>query len=881
MRGSLPRLLGAAIIACLVAGLVLAALPDRLEVRTDIVGYPTFANFDITRHLQAYGLTVVVIPLVLTGAYLLLTRLLTGARTVRGPIPPPVEQVEQVPDAAGWCLAGVAAGRALLVALVLAFEISIGVGNGRLAFASTLVGYALLLSVTALIVARRSGRTLPEAVGAFNVLAASTVIGALYLVSRATRVEVSATGVDHHFPWLPLWLAAAAAAAYLVVVGAAWRRCSDAAARTALERRVMLLVVAPVGLFVLLASIPGSLGTFDVFEEGQVVVGSHLVRDGAFPWRDVLPAHGVLHDVVGGLVGTWVFEDSTWGVVAGQTMLLEPFAWIAVYYLCVFLFGSNWLYLLGTQALVVTGWMTVVGGPTGNISSARVRFLLLPLVLLLLVALLRRATPARAGVFMALPALQVIVTPEALAAAGRTSGRSSCRSLLPRPRLRSLDGFQESAVLHRRGARGRRCLGGVPGREPRARRLELQLDDADSGDELTGGIPRLVPNSDWFEMLAPVAVVLGAFAYVVIRTRLRRPLAFQDWAMVAMAAFSLVYYTKFLARADVFHLDHSYYVTIPLLFYVAYRGDHVRRDRSRPRRTQPGRHLVPAPPHAHDPRPRGATPERAAGAVRRGPGGAWAFAAAAGREPVSERIGFDVAGENHYAAIRNVSRAVDSLLGPGEAVFDFTNAPGLFHYLLEPRRQPPITTSAWRSDGARRPISSVDSRRPSPASSSSRATATLDLCRSGTRTRPGAPLRRQPVPPGRLRPRSWRGRLRVHDPAPGRRQGRPRAVLPCAALRLGIRAELLRPRARSHRSIPVARPPSGRVRVRTAMDRAPAGRRLGASVSVARGAHGRAAPRRGVRPLRPAPRETHLQARDRLPFTRSRQADDPGARRVV
>ena len=36
-------------------------------------------------------------------------------------------------------------------------------------------------------------------------------------------------------------------------------------------------------------------------------------------------------------------------------------------------------------------------------------------------------------------------------------------------------------------------------------------------------------------MTAPVAVVIVGYAFVVIRTRLRRPLAYQDWVMVAMA----------------------------------------------------------------------------------------------------------------------------------------------------------------------------------------------------------------------------------------------------------------------------------------------------------------------------------------------------------
>ena len=38
--------------------------------------------------------------------------------------------------------------------------------------------------------------------------------------------------------------------------------------------------------------------------------------------------------------------------------------------------------------------------------------------------------------------------------------------------------------------------------------------------------------------------------------------------MVAMARFTLLYFTKFLSRADRHHLDQSFSVAVPLLFYV-------------------------------------------------------------------------------------------------------------------------------------------------------------------------------------------------------------------------------------------------------------------------------------------------------------------------
>ena len=127
----------------------------------------------------------------------------------------------------------------------------------------------------------------------------------------------------------------------------------------------------------------------DLYEEGQTLAAAERTREGAFPWRDLLVAHGLLHDVGQGLVGFRLFEDSRWGLVAGQDVLLLPIAWLAVYYLSAYLLWANWLVLAGTQLLIFTG----------HVSEVQVRFLLLPVVLLLLAALLQRATPPRAVAF--------------------------------------------------------------------------------------------------------------------------------------------------------------------------------------------------------------------------------------------------------------------------------------------------------------------------------------------------------------------------------------------------------------------------------------------------------------------------------------------------
>ena len=84
------------------------------------------------------------------------------------------------------------------------------------------------------------------------------------------------------------------------------------------------------------------------------------------------------------LLGFELLEDSRWAGIAAVTLFAGPLYWLTTYYLCAFLFGSNWLYLVGSQLLVISG----------RFEAPYDRLALLPLVLLLLAAFLRKAAGA-------------------------------------------------------------------------------------------------------------------------------------------------------------------------------------------------------------------------------------------------------------------------------------------------------------------------------------------------------------------------------------------------------------------------------------------------------------------------------------------------------
>ncbi len=685
MRSSAVRFCIALNGAALLSLLAFELVPDDLDVRTDIVGYPTYANFNVNRYFWAYGFTVVLFPLLTFGIFLALTRVFAHSERPRGPIPPPLERVETTPPVVGWRKLAVASGRALLVGFVLGLEVVIAsdvLGNKAL-FVLTTLGYCGTVALVGWGASRLKQRNPFEFASSLNTAVVPLTLGLLYAVSESTQVTVSATGAVHHYPWLPLWLAIALTAGVAGWLGRAFRHSRGPSDRSDLERRALLLVTAPVGLFLLVAYLPGDLGTINLFEEGQILAGAEIVRDGAFPWRDILVVHGLLHDIGTGLFGSAVIEDSRWGVVAGEKLLILPLSWVALYYLCAYLFWSNWLFLLGSQILVVTGSLFVVHYRLG----------LIPLVLLLLAALFHRPTVIRAVAFTSLLFVQLIVTPEALWAAPmyllvivlfELSYRDTAR--------RFAENFRRTLLIV--------ASAGVLGLAWSLFLLaNSALDDFVfsyrafiPGHQLTGGVPlgtylpvlhpaNVGEHYEEFAILAPVVLILAALLYFIVRTRQRRPLAISDWVMLAAVAFVLPYYAKFLSRTD--HVYHSFAMAVPVLLYVCYRAitfgekrlASVTKSRGAP--WFPTRHAITFPILLVLLL---TAPVGLGAAVR---SVQYHFAPDVAEEPELELLGYARRGENDVTLIRDVGRALDPLLEPGEAVFDFSNTPGLFHYFLD------------------------------------------------------------------------------------------------------------------------------------------------------------------------------------------------------
>lgn len=679
--GTSGRLIVALTVGAGVAGVWLLFFPGQLPEATDIVGFPIWANFNIDRYFQVYNAISIVFPAAAVAAYAALSlanrrfhggRLNDGAERDRlqpselddGPSPVPGR--------------GARVMRAGLVGSVLGLEIAYTTATGGRGFWLTAVlagaAYVGLVSVAAAgISIRRRRSRYWDRHSAVNALFVPLTILGLYGISRATRVTVLANGNVDSFPWMPLVVAAATAATAFLWVAIRLSRAEGRRETVAqVERTAIMMVAGPVLLFVLVARIPGAFGRMDVFHEGEWLAGARLVGSGRFPWRDLYFIHGPLQDILAPLTGMSVFEQSRWGALAGFYTLFRPAIVISFYLLLVRLVRGDWIFLAMTPAILPLG--------------IDARFLLLPLALLLLIGLLRRPGRLRAMGLAAFLVAQSVLVPETAPFALAVGIVLVSFELYHREQATGIVTSVPRTLWFTLGA-GVTVLGWAGYLVTRG-----ALDDFlgyyltfAGGHELTGGIP-----IQWgtggtglflFGVVAPVASILVFGLFFAARLRGSR-LTVQDWAVAALALFVVYFYRKFLSRADG-HVYQVLQVSIPLILYVVYR---TVAEVERPLGSEHGSRMARGLSRF---RPLSLAVLAIAFLVGPGPVLRAAatmpdhFSAQAPEAPWLASLGYSTDDAIDRARLEDLKAVLAALQNPSGRIFDFTNQPAVFHYLLD------------------------------------------------------------------------------------------------------------------------------------------------------------------------------------------------------
>jgi hypothetical protein len=680
--------------SALIALVIWAREPRHLSGRIDIVGYPTFANYDYLPSFLAYRLVVYVFPILAIALYLLLAWRGPLRRPSRiKPLPAIALTVDDEPDepdfAAGRLLS--LAARLALPAGVLALEASAhaharqvgrhGVAYGLTYVLGVLVAAALSAGLLQRGPVRSFARRWARDVAAINgVLAGFVALIGLWVATRECSVFVSSDRTRHYYAWLPWWLGVPLA---LGAAGwAVWRLRRGMAARL-VETTVLKVAVGSVFVFIAISTIPGALGRFVGFDDAQSLTGGWLLSRGLFPWRDMLFIHGLYPDVLTGSISAHLFGETRWAGTAGITAVLNPLAWVLLYLLAVWTCRRNtWLPILAV--------LVVLSGITLGVQQ---RFILVPIALVLFGETVRRQSARWCAVLALLLFALEILVPEtlfvsipillALAAADfthRNPGRP-LRAAFRRTYWVLGTGLALAAVWAAFLA-ANDSLGSF---------IQYYLIFG-PGHNASGVIPPIqIKQSGWNYFGLGIALVLVTYAVVTYRLRTRKDWAPRQWVMVAAAGFAALYGEKALGRFDLGHLHESFTATMPLIVLQADAGlswadrrirEAARSGRLREFRLQsPVRHPVTVCafvvcllviPVFH-------TGPSIWSQVRTIPGRTHAVVA---EEPSVAQLGYSLPGAVDPALVSDLKAALNTYAGTTAPVFDMTNSPGYIYYLL-------------------------------------------------------------------------------------------------------------------------------------------------------------------------------------------------------
>jgi hypothetical protein len=686
------RFLTAILVAAIVAWKVIRTLPTKLSVQTDVVGYPTYANFNVQGYFQTYWVIVLLFPIVALLVFLSLTLIARRAglapRIEADVAARPIARESAAPPA--FRHAVVQVGRLLVVGAALATEVAVARASSPRGYVKTLfVGVGLyavvVISAAAFWHLRRADRyALTSRIALLNAMLAPLTVFGLLGASVASHVLVISTGEVRSFQWLPVWVAALGSLIALAAVcGLAYRARTDREVAK-WERDVVLVIVGSVSLFLVVAAMPGELGPFSVFEEGQGLASVRLATQGLFPWRDFFAAHGLLEDTLRPLFGSIVFEASRWGSVAGYTMVLYPLYVIFLYLLFVYLFREKWPLLVLSCVVLLSPYI----GP------ANFRFILWPLVLLLLAAVLEKPSQVRSGSFIVLLLGQAILVPESIFAV------PACGVIVLLYEVFHFDGgrpllqnFRRTIACAVAALAVLAVFLGFLASQGALRNFFFYYRVAAETRSLAGGVrfeDQLAvtqrPVLDRFAAIAPLAAILISAWYVASRLWKRLPFERTDWVMGAVAIFVLFYYEKFLSRADG-HVYQPYALTVPLLLYMVYRVVRAVERWLQERRVGAilARYVTRNPVGLallvvfalNTP----GLPERLKQLPRQ-------YQAAVTQPAWQPNLGYANPLGLDRGLHGDLTQVLSAYARPGDQIFDFANEPGLFYYLLNYR---PIT----------------------------------------------------------------------------------------------------------------------------------------------------------------------------------------------
>ncbi|MDQ6877999.1 MAG: hypothetical protein M3082_09950, partial [Candidatus Dormibacteraeota bacterium] len=399
----------------LLLGLALSAalyklLPRGLHVSTTTIGYPIFADFDSQRLYKLYRIAVIGVPLITAAAFVTIDGVVGRRISVYRRIGRPAEPVAPALDSS------FAAGIVRSAVLIVLVGVTLGL---EFAIWRNLGGADLVTLVSAVVATYGAGMVLTRAclharwrwlepiahIDRLNAMGSVLAVLLLGLVSHATVATVAPGGSRFRVDWFPWFIAIPAAAVLLALLVRGTLGSAPASDRDRDARWWAARTIGAVGMVLLTASLPGQLGAWSSFEDGQQLATVAFVREGLLPYRDFFFVHGLLDDTLKTLVGMSWYGPGYWGSVAGLALLFNPVIFVGWYSLGATVVGRNSWLLLAGSIIIVSPWLGL---------PPFVRFMFWPYVLLLLGVTVSRPGGRYAVALGICLVVQAVLAPETL-----------------------------------------------------------------------------------------------------------------------------------------------------------------------------------------------------------------------------------------------------------------------------------------------------------------------------------------------------------------------------------------------------------------------------------------------------------------------------------
>lgn len=693
--GAAPWSMRAAIVVRLIFAMVVAAaltyvmyrvLPAHLSSNYGVIGFPSFANLNSAELLREYELVAIVFPMLVVVTY-------GAARVVSSWVGLPVGRLfaaqwktRSEDDIGRRARAPVLAGclPSLLIGAVAGLQVAMWQARAPRALLVEVAAFSLTWLVMSLIIGRAlvamgAASDWASGVHLANVATAPATIVLITLISATTTVTIAGTHRSVTYQWFPVWVSVPLACA---VGTAAWvwlgRRKRDNGPKRA-DHALVALTVVPIALFLLTARLPGGMGPMDTFAEGEYLAAGSLVAQGYRYLVDLVSIHGLFLDVWTSQIGFALFGRTRWGAWAGQVALLYPLGAIGLYYLVTYLFWRRWHWILLLAVMIVAGSLAPAGS---RYIAFPVPFLLLGLTLKTRRGLFALLTAVVAvGYSLAVPELTYVI-------AGVGAGVI----------LADLQGWRRDRNLIRNLRLSLFCLaGGVASLAFLAGWLvatgsagafvQYYLDfipaHAASGALPLGGyLP--VTSVDLEQLAISLAGLIGVIWYFGrMFLRGERP-SDRDVVVGALAVVAFLYYPQFVSRMDSGHLANSYLVILPVALYLVARvlsWMKLAPERRLGRGAALGVQWLAVAIVALI--AVGGTPAAVQQQVRAAAQASSNFRQTANFAPTNSRMGYETTFPSDTDQLANdLKPFLSRYVGRDQWLFDFTNSPGLFYYLL-------------------------------------------------------------------------------------------------------------------------------------------------------------------------------------------------------